>query len=124
MSKKKSPSRQRRAERRAAERAAEKQRRMNKTQEKSMTEEQKKQKEQQIGRLSRKAAEQIWKQFPNLSVDVGFLEGWIGAQMWDTPDADTYTVGVKRGPNYQLAIEVIPVYGHPPIPTAKKTFGI
>jgi len=124
MPKKKSPSRQRRAERRAAERAAEKQRRKNKTQEKSMNEEQKKQKAEQIGRLSRKAAEKIWNEYPNLSVDLDFLEGWIAAQMWDIPDADTYTVGIKRGPNYQLAIEVMPVYGHPPIPKAKKIFGV
>lgn len=66
-------------------------------------------KAQQIGRLSREAAKKIAKQYPNLSVDVGFLEGWIGAAMWDNKEADTYTVGVKRGPDYQLAIEVLPI---------------
>ena len=67
-------------------------------------------KARQIGRLSRKAAQTIANQYPNMNVDVDFLEGVVAAGMYENKDADTYEVRAKRIGQQQIMVLVAPVY--------------
>tara|TARA_A100001201_G_scaffold141742_2_gene137951 strand:- start:65 stop:397 length:333 start_codon:yes stop_codon:yes gene_type:complete len=82
-------------------------------------------KAQQIARLSRKAAQSLANQYPDLNVDVDFFEGFIGAGMWENKDADTYHIRAKLIGQEKIMVLVEPVYGKPSIPkNAKKIVGI
>ena len=77
-----------------------------------------------ITRLSTKAAKQLKRQFPHLPMTRNQLQSYLADEMWTEPDAITYTVAVKKLPNYQIAIVVLPVYKDTPLPKSKKYFGI
>jgi hypothetical protein len=66
-------------------------------------------KQKQITRLAKKASKKIHEQYNQLSMSRIALQSYLEQEMWATPNALTYTVGVKNGPNYQIAIIVIPV---------------
>ena len=66
-------------------------------------------KQKQITRLAKKAAKQLTNRYRNLNISRAALQSYLEEEMWSTPDALTYTVGAKTGPNHQVAIVVIPV---------------
>ena len=67
------------------------------------------QKQKQINRLAKNAAKKLCKQYRNLSMSRVALQSYLEEEMWTTPNAVTYSVATKTGPNYQVAIVVIPV---------------
>jgi hypothetical protein len=67
-------------------------------------------KQKQITRLAKKASKKIHEQYNQPSVSRIALQSYLEQEMWITPNALTYTVAVRKLPNYQLAIEVIPVF--------------
>ena len=66
-------------------------------------------KQKQITRLAKKASKQIHQRYENLSMSRIALQSYLEQEMWATPDAHSYYVGVKHLPNYQLAIEITSV---------------
>lgn len=81
-------------------------------------------KAQQIGRLSRKAAEGIANEYPDLNVDVEWFQGFIADGMWQNKDADTYEVRAKRLDKDNVMVLIEPVYGRQLITKGKKIIGI